>query len=177
MTDKQEEQRKSIGGSIYLIFIGLAVAVMGMIFVALLYKSYVGAKETRAWPRVEATVIESVVAERQFSKETAKEYSLKLLYEYRYEGESIFGANLKRRKNPWYRNRDKIVAQVKELPVGMSTEAFVNPEMPEDPQEPREALLMHETKAAGYSIWFPSLFVIGGLGIVFRTIWNLVKKV
>lgn len=171
-----KEQEKSIGGSIYLIFIGLAVAVMGVIFVALLYKSYVEAKETRSWAKVDATIIESAVAERQFSKETAKEYSLKLLYEYRYDGESNFGANLKRRENPWYRNRDKITAVVEAYPVGMSTVAFVNPELPEEAKEPREALLMHETKAGGYSIWFPGLFVIGGLGIVFRAGWQIFRK-
>lgn len=167
------EQEKNVGGSVYLIFIGLAVAVMGMVFVVLLYQSYVAAKETRIWPKVDAMIIESAVAERQFSKETAKEYSLKLLYEYQYEGESNFGANLKRRENPWYRNRDKITAAVEAYPVGISTVAFVNPELPDDPKKPREALLVHETKAGGYSIWFPGLFVIGGLGIVFRAIWQI----
>lgn len=44
------------------------------------------------------------------------------------------------------------------------TMAFVNP------TEPNFAVLKPDTKAAGYSIWFPLLFVVGGLGIVVRAI-------
>jgi hypothetical protein len=42
--------------------------------------------------------------------------------------------------------------------------AFVNPAQPDF------AVLKPDTKAAGYSIWFPLLFVVGGLGIVVRAI-------
>jgi hypothetical protein len=42
--------------------------------------------------------------------------------------------------------------------------AFVNP------AEPDFAVLKPDTKATGYSIWFPLLFVVGGLGIAGRAI-------
>ncbi|MGC6426266.1 MAG: DUF3592 domain-containing protein [Akkermansiaceae bacterium] len=165
-----EKPGKSKGASIYLIFIGLAVAAMGAVFVVLLWNSFQAAKQTRSWTEVEASVIESAVAERRFSKETAKEYSLKLLFDYQFEGKSFVGENLKRRENPWYRNRAKIEALVEKYPSGMHTTAFVNPE------NPSEALLAHDTKAGGYSIWFPGLFVVGGLGCMLRGVMNLAKK-
>lgn len=164
-----EKTGKSKGASIYLMFIGLAVALMGAVFVMLLWNSYQAAKKTRAWTEVEASVIESAVAERRFSKETAKEYSLKLLFDYQFDGESFVGEHLKRRENPWYRNKAKIEALVEKYPSGMQTVAFVNPE------NPKEAVLAHDTKAGGYSIWFPGLFVVGGLGCMLRGLRNLLK--
>ena len=167
------ERGKTIGGSVYLIFIGLAVAAMGLLFMALLYKSYAGAKETRSWPKVEVTILESAVGERQFSKETAKEYSLKLLYGYQWEGEALFGTHLKRRDNPWYKEQKKILPYLKKYSVGSRVEAFVNPQLPKNPAEEREIVLEHETKAGGYSIWFPGLFVVGGFGIVIKALMQI----
>lgn len=161
--------RNSRGASIYLMFIGLAVAAMGVFFVGALWNSYQAAKETRAWTEVDAMVVESGVLERRFSKETAKEYSLKLLFEYQLEGKSHMGYQLKKRKNPWYRNEAKIDKLVELYPAGMQTKAFVNP------VDHGEAVLAHETKAGGYSIWFPGLFVVGGLGCLLRGLLNLVR--
>lgn len=164
-----EKKANSGGASIYLMFIGLAVAAMGAFFVVIMWNSFQAAKETRAWPEVGASVIDSSVAERRFSKETAKEYSLKLHFDYSYEGKRYDGYNLKKRENPWYRNREKIEALVEKYPSGMETKAFVNPAKPE------MAVLAHDTKAAGYSIWFPGLFVVGGIGCMLRGTRNLLK--
>jgi hypothetical protein len=46
-------------------------------------------------------------------------------------------------------------------------EAYVNPD------DPTEALLEHETKAPGYSIWFPAWFLVGGLMVFFRALLNI----
>jgi hypothetical protein len=45
--------------------------------------------------------------------------------------------------------------------------AFVNP------HDPTEVLIEHETKAPGYSIWFPALFLLGGLVVFFRALLKL----
>jgi hypothetical protein len=37
-----------------------------------------------------------------------------------------------------------------------------------NPAEPSFAILKTDSLAPGYSIWFPALFVVGGLGITFR---------
>jgi hypothetical protein len=48
--------------------------------------------------------------------------------------------------------------------MGMNTECFV------DPQNPQLAILKPDSLAPGYSIWFPGLFMIAGLGITFNAL-------
>ena len=48
----------------------------------------------------------------------------------------------------------------------MNTECFV------DPQNPQLAILKPDSLAPGYSIWFPALFMIAGLGITFNALIN-----
>ena len=152
--------KKSIAGPLYLCFIGLAVLLMGALFMGLLWKSYVGAKETRAWPVVEGVVLEASVAERKLGPQIPQEYSVGLSYSYDFEGQPYQGDHLTRRENPWYKDRERVEVGLKEFSMGTRVEVFVNPE------EPEEAVLKHESKAGGYSIWFPGLFVVAGLGII-----------
>ena len=46
-----------------------------------------------------------------------------------------------------------------QFPPGTETIAWVNP------ANPAETVLIRDKRTAIYSIWFPCLFVIGGLGI------------
>jgi hypothetical protein len=48
----------------------------------------------------------------------------------------------------------------------MQTVCYVNP------SDPTIAILKHGTRAALYSIWFPLLFVVGGLGIA----WTAIRR-
>jgi len=132
---------------------------MGGIFMAWLWKGYQGARETRTWPEVSAVIMESAVQERILGPSIPTEYSLKLTYEYPYAGKSYLGEQLKIRENPWSKERAKAEVLSKKFRLGQAVIAYVNPEAPEI------AILEHETKASLYSIWFPALFVIGGLGI------------
>ena len=51
-------------------------------------------------------------------------------------------------------------------PVGKETVCYV------DPEDKSIAVLRKDTKAALYSIWFPCLFVIGGLGMIATAIFR-----
>ena len=53
------------------------------------------------------------------------------------------------------------------FPVGSRVLAFVNP------NDPTEVLIEHETKAPGYSIWFPALFLLGGVVVFSRALLKL----
>ncbi|MDB4363812.1 DUF3592 domain-containing protein [Akkermansiaceae bacterium] len=152
--------KKSIAGPIYLCFIGLAVALMGALFMTLLWKSYQSAKETRGWPTVEGRITDAAVVERQLGPEIPAEYSLGISYEYEWEGKEYEGDHLKRRENPWYKERARIDIDLENWLPGSQLPVFVNP------ADPEEAVLAHETKAGGYSIWFPALFVGAGVGIL-----------
>lgn len=153
---------QGIGGYLYLAFIGLALAVMGGFFVFVLGRGYLRAKETRKWPGHPAVVVVSEIADRQIGK--AREYSHNLIYEYRIDGQFYRGERIKRRENPYLKNESKILPSVERFPVGSKVEAFVNPE------DPNESLLEHETMAPGYSIWFPALFLVGGMMVFVRAL-------
>ena len=51
-----------------------------------------------------------------------------------------------------------------EFPPGKMTTCRVNP------RDPDFAVLKPDSLAPGYSIWFPGLFVVGGLGIALRAL-------
>jgi hypothetical protein len=89
---------------------------------------------------------------------------VKLLYGYEWKGEAKTGELIVARGNPWAKERARAERQLENFPEGLKTMAFVNPAQPDF------AVLKPDTKAAGYSIWFPLLFVVGGLGIVVRAI-------
>ena len=152
------------GSTIFLIFLGLAVAVMGGLFTALMWDSYQRAVDQREWPQVEAVVLSSGVEEFQHDEFSPKEYRLEILYGYEWEGEAMTGGNLTTRGNSSSKDLGKIAAQSKAFPAGAKITAYVNPDYPDS------AILKPDSKAAGYSIWFPLLFVVGGLGIVAKAL-------
>ena len=159
-----ERKGSSKAASIYLMFIGLAVALMGVLFMMWLWKSYQSAKETRGWPTVGGRITDSSVVERQLGPQIPTEYSLGLTYEYQWEGKDYEGDHLKRRENPWYKERARVEVDLESWLQGSVVDVYVNP------ADPEEAVLAHESKAGGYSIWFPGLFVVAGLGIMFTAL-------
>jgi hypothetical protein len=90
------------------------------------------------------------------------EYRVKILYGYGWKGEGKTGDRYGLRGNPNYNKRDKVESIVESYPVGKETKVFVNP------ADPDFAILQPDSKAAGYSLWVPLLFVVGGLGISVR---------
>jgi hypothetical protein len=148
--------------TVFLVIFGLIVAAIGGLFTALMWDSYQRASAMHAWPQVEAVILSSEIGERQHDEYTAKEYSVKLLYGYEWEGEAMTGELITSRGKLWSKDRARMAKEVEKFPKNKKTMAFVNPEKPEI------AVLKPDSKAAGYSIWFPMLFVVGGLGISVR---------
>lgn len=159
--------RAGRGGYIYLAFIGAALAVIGGVFVVILARGYVKAKETLDWPVVEGTVVRSRVKERSLGPGVPTEYTHDLLFEYRHEGKSYQGDRVKRRDNPYFKEKAKAERWMVDWPEGEEVEVFV------DPANPAFAVLDHDTRAAGYTIWFPGVFLVGGLVVLGRAILGL----
>lgn len=157
------------GGYLYLALIGFLLAVVGGAFVYFLGRGYLMARETLSWPGHPAKVMQSSVSETRIGPKVPMEYQHDLLYRYEIDGETYYGERVKRRKNPVFKERAKAEAWVQEWPVGKEVTAFVNPD------DPEEALLDHETRAPGYSIWFPALFLVGGLVIFVRSLAGLFR--
>ena len=163
-------ERSRRGGYLYLAFIGLALAILGGAFVVILGRGYLKARETRNWAVEQGTVIQSKIGERTLGPGVPTEYTHDLLFEYGYEGKTYQGDRVKRRENPYFKNKAKAQRWVDDWPTGKKVEVFVNPE------EPSFAVLDHDTKAAGYTIWFPGLFLVGGLVLLIRALIKLFTK-
>ncbi len=147
-------------GKVFLIFVGLMVAGAGGVFAWLMWGSYQRAVEQRGWAQVEGLILSSEVEEWRHDEFSPQEYQLKIVYGYEWEGQPMTGDQLGVRGNPRYNKRDKVEALVEEFPVGGNVKVYVNP------KDTEQVILKPDSKAAGYSLWFPLLFVVGGMGMV-----------
>ncbi len=142
--------------------IGLAIAVLGGLFVWLMARSFLRAWEMRSWPEVACVILSSEVTERRNDENSAPEFRQDLTFGYEWKGIARTGDHLTLRGSPWSSKRELVEARVAEYPVGSHAICHVNPSNPE------RVVLKNDSLAPGYSIWFPALFVVGGLGITFR---------
>lgn len=149
-------------GRWYLAILGLILALMGGIFVWLMARSFLRAREMRTWPEVACVILSSEVEERRHDENSPLEFRQDLSFGYTWKGEAHTADHLTLRGSPWSSSRALADARTAQFPVGMTTTCHV------DPAKPDFAVLKTDSLAPGYSIWFPALFVIGGLGITFR---------
>lgn len=154
------------GSTIFLVILGLVIALAGGVFAMLMWKSYERAVDQRGWPQVEGVVLSSEVEEWRHDDYSPKEYRLKILYGYEWKGEQKTSERIGVRGNPSYNKQEKLEKMVGEYPAGSKVRVYVNP------AESDYAILKPDSKAAGYSLWFPLLFVVGGLGIVVGAVRN-----
>jgi len=138
--------------------LGLGIALIGAFFCWALFRGYLKAKETRSWKPVAAIILKSAVREVRPFPEARISYEHDLLYRYDFGGTTRQGSRVKRIEggSP---NRQRIEQRIKSYPVGDQTTCFVNPADGDD------VILKHATLAPLYTMWFPGLFVIGGVGI------------
>lgn len=149
-------------GRWYLAFLGLSLVLVGGVFVWLLGRSYLRAREMRGWPEVACVILSSELEEKRHDENSPLEFRQELSFGYEWQGLPRTGTHLTLRSNPWSSKRELMEARIREYPVGKSTTCRVNPTNPDF------AVLKTDSLAPGYSIWFPGLFVVGGLGIIVR---------
>lgn len=147
------------GGRWYIAFIGLSLAIIGGLFVFLMARSFTRAKEMRHWPKVPCVILASELEERRHDPNSPIEYRHRLSFGYEWHGQRLLGEKTTLRGNPWTNKRNLAEERLAEFPLGMRTECLVYP------QNPELAVLKPDSLAPGYSIWFPALFMIAGLGI------------
>jgi len=153
---------KSTGSLVGGIALGLLIATMGTIFVFALVRGYGRANETREWSEVPMTVTRSEVLEEQIGM-SPTEYKPIIEYAFNYQGNPATGTGIKR-TDGFTKHKSKAQRVVDRYPVGSQDTCWVNP------QNPGQTVLKHNTKAVLYTVWFPGLFVIAGLGIAVGSI-------
>jgi len=104
--------------------------------------------------------MESKILERVPEFGGPTETSAYVRYRYEWEGDFYEGERISSRGQYWSHRQARGQELVKKYSKGEDVLCYVND------QEPMLAVLEHDTKAAGYSIWFPAIFVVGGLGMM-----------
>lgn len=157
-------QRTSTAGRLYLAAIGISLALMGALFFWLMWRSFDRARHMAAWPEVRCVIISSELEERRIDPNSPPEYRANVVYGYDFNGTARTSEHLTWRGNPWSSKLEATQKRLDHFKPGTSTVCRV------DPQNPDFSVIEVDTKAPGYSIWFPALFVIGGLGITIRAL-------
>lgn len=156
---------QSKGGRWFLVAIGLSLALIGGVFVWLMARSFMRAREMRSWPQVPCEVISSELRQRSHDSQSPREFRLDVVYGYEWQGKWLTSDRFALRGSPWTSKRNLAENRLQEFPVGKNTVCWVNP------QNPQFAVLKPDSLAPGYSIWFPSLFVVGGLVMAARAVY------
>jgi hypothetical protein len=152
------------GGRWFLFALGLVLALIGALFVWLLGRSYLRAREMHQWPELPCTILSSEIEARVHDPQSPTEYRHSVSFGYEWQGEARSSDRFSLRGSAWSSKRGLVEKRAAEFPVGGTSTCRVNP------ADPDFAVLKPDSLAPGYSIWFPGLFVIGGLGIAFRSI-------
>lgn len=156
---RQKNLRSAAGGAVF----GFVVAAMGAFFTVALWVGFQRAKETRGWAETPCEVTRSEVSEERPTPNSPLAYRAVVEYRYRFDGRPRVGSSVKRVDGPTS-HRHRAEAVVAEFPAGAKVSCWV------DPENPDTAVLKHGTLAPLYSIWFPGLFVVAGVGIALASL-------
>lgn len=144
-----------------MITLGLAISLLGAAFFLLLLKSYLRALDVAKWPQTSCKIIQSEVIQLKRVPHAPIEYNHKIRYQYLWNDHEFLGDRITLRENPWSTKPEAIEKLARKFPLGATLTCHVNP------QSPSLAVITPESKAPGYTLWFPLIFVIGGLGIIY----------
>jgi len=146
---------------VFPLCIGAVLALIGAGFCFWLVSGYLRVRETYDWAETTCEITDARIVKSRFSKNSPVTYELKVEYRYSADGEERSSSSIRRRAGSKRKQSKAYVEEVaQQYAEGTSHSCFVNPENPD------EAVLEHDTKAVGYVIWFPGLFLVGGIGIM-----------
>ena len=164
LSQEKRNQHPGRGGRWFLATLGLTLALIGTLFVWLMGRSFLRAREMRSWPEVGCVILSSEIEQRVHDSQSPPEFRHSVSFGYEWQSAAHTGDHLTLRGSPWSSKRELAEKRAAEYPAGMTTRCRVSP------QNPGFAVLKPDSLAPGYSIWFPGLFVVGGLGITLRAL-------
>ena len=140
--------------------IGLLLATAGAVFTWLMWRSFHRAGGIDGWPLVPCVIEISEVEERRVDPDLPPEFRFLIGYSYEWDDETFESDQFSLRGASWSKRPEEAKALMEFYPVGSVHECRV------DPLNAENAVIHRESKGPGYSIWFPMIFVVGGLGVV-----------
>jgi Protein of unknown function (DUF3592) len=156
---KLPNQGSQMAGKLWMISMGLFLMALGSFFMWYLWAFFQKSSRMDHWVETPCVIEKSEVDDSGFNQHYGKKYALVTVYRYQFKGQEYVGQRFKRIQ-PVGSHFEKISKLAQETPAGQATLCFVNPD------DPASAVLKKDTKGSIYSIWFPGLFALGGLGMV-----------
>ncbi len=161
------EARKtgSLGARIWKAGLGLILAGAGALVGVYLWLVYEKAVAMEGWVARPAIIAESSAQAGPRDRFGLPRYLLKVVYRYDYDGRTFLSEGVKRLPVVT-KTREGMRRWLEKFPEGVETVCYV------DPDDPGRALLVRDSRAAIFSIWFPGLFVVGGIGSAVSALRN-----
>jgi hypothetical protein len=155
----------SRSGRWWLAVMGIILALAGAGFTWGLWIAWQKAEETRRWTPTPCRIISAQVLSARPTPSSNVQHRVDLRYRYEFGGQTRTGQNIRRVDGPTV-HESEARKKLEAYPVGHETTCWVNPAQPD------QAILQHSTRAALYTLWFPLLFVAGGIGMA----WNALRR-
>lgn len=150
-------------GRIWKMFLGLGLILAGSFFAWWLWAAWQKAKLMDPWIEAQATISSSEIQEWRYNEFSRPQYIPKVIYSFDIEEQTQFSDQIRRipiRSSTY----DKAMVWTRKFPAGIQTSVWY------DPKDPKRSVLKKDSKASIYSIWFPCLFVVGGIGIIYTAL-------
>jgi hypothetical protein len=161
-------------GKAWIVVLGLVLIGAGAVGAWFLLTAYRRTKEVREqWQTTTTTIDRSEMEEVKDGLNAAPRFEVVIKYSYTVNLESIESyrvtradGNMNGRPKLTRSLSDKSAAEalLAKYPLGQQTVCYVNP------KDPKQAVLDSGNMGSIYSIWFPLLFVAGGLGMIINTV-------
>ena len=155
----------NIGARVLHFLLGTAFILMGAAGTQWLWRSYEHAAETYRWVPTEARILSSQILTERVTPHSPLSYRADVRYAYTVIEKKFTGDHI-RRVDGASSHRDKAKALVEAYRPGTAVTCYV------DPAAPAVAILQRSSLAALHSLWFPLLFVVGGMGMVWRALYT-----
>lgn len=139
---------------------GVFLIIAGSFFAWRMWLSYEKAQITRGWTQVSCHIVSSRIVSERPTPNSDPAHRVELRYEYEINGVKHSSTRIRQVEAAPTQHLDNVREKQISYPPGSTRTCFVNPATPD------EAVLEHASRAALYSIWFPLLFVVGGLGML-----------
>jgi hypothetical protein len=151
------------------VFFGLLLAAAGGVFCWLLGRAGLRAIAMESWPATPCTIIESRLATEPIVPNSPLSHRPVVRYRYRHKG-ALHESDRISRTPPKSAHAAKMQAVVDRFPPGSASVCYL------DPTDPATSVLLRDRRTPLYSLWFPALFVIGGLGVAIGSIRRAVRQ-
>ena len=162
MDERSETAASALGGVVF----GLIVAALGAFFVVVLLGGARKAKDTRGWEETPCEITRSEIIEERPTPNSQMAYRAAIEYSYSFREQSYTGSRIKRVDGPTS-HRKRAEKLTERYPLGAETSCWV------DSANPSWVVLKHDTMAPLYTVWFPGLFVVAGIGIAVTAVLRL----